>query len=76
MIRSRSTAQEKSPSTLYHIVVGPEGGWSPSEIEAFQELQKNQSNVRFVSLGPLVLRAETAAIAAISAVALATDDSL
>lgn len=40
------------------VFVGPEGGFSDSEVDAM-----TQSNVRFVSLGPTVLRAETAAIA-------------
>jgi 16S rRNA (uracil1498-N3)-methyltransferase len=37
------------------ILVGPEGGWSPAELEA---------DIPHVGLGPHVLRAETAAVAA------------
>jgi 16S rRNA (uracil1498-N3)-methyltransferase len=37
--------------------VGPEGGWTPAEVEAFLE-----AGFSAVSLGPLVLRAETAAL--------------
>ena len=44
------------------ILVGPEGGFSPDEAKVLTELQ-NSSNV---SLGPRILRAETAVISAIS----------
>lgn len=44
------------------IFVGPEGGFTPDEIEAMSAC----SFVRFVSLGSSVLRAETAAIYALS----------
>ncbi len=43
------------------IFIGPEGGWSPKELEIF----KNKK-ARIYSMGLLVLRAETAAIAALS----------
>lgn len=39
------------------VAVGPEGGWTPDEVEAFK-----QAGFQAVSLGPLVLRAETAAV--------------
>ena len=41
--------------------VGPEGGWTPEELMLFKE-----NNIPVLSLGPQVLRAETAAIAAVS----------
>jgi len=47
------------------IFIGPEGGWSPEEIAMFH---KNEISVR--CLGPQVLRAETAVIAALSKVLL------
>lgn len=56
-----------------HLLVGPEGGWSPSEIDDLTNLQKDRSNVHFVSLGSLVLRAETAAISAVAASMLIND---
>ena len=50
-------------SYLSHLVlaVGPEGGWSPKEVSLAQK-----ANIRLVSLGPRVLRTETAALVAIS----------
>ncbi|MEK7463778.1 MAG: RsmE family RNA methyltransferase [Patescibacteria group bacterium] len=41
--------------------IGPEGGWSPKELELFAK-----HNLKTRSLGPQVLRAETAVIAALS----------
>ncbi len=43
------------------ILIGPEGGWSNDELTMAQ-----QSGITPVTLGPLILRAETAAIAALS----------
>ena len=43
------------------LVIGPEGGWSASEREAAQA-----SGCTSVSLGPRILRAETAALAALT----------
>ena len=42
-------------------IIGPEGGWDDKELELFK-----RKNIAPVSLGKLVLRAETAAITAIS----------
>ena len=47
------------------IFIGPEGGWSPEEIAMFH---KNEISIK--CLGPQVLRAETAVIAALSKVLL------
>ncbi|HXG56422.1 MAG TPA: RsmE family RNA methyltransferase [Vicinamibacterales bacterium] len=44
------------------VIIGPEGGWSPGEIEAALA-----AGCVAVSLGPLTLRAESMAIAALSA---------
>jgi len=49
------------------LVVGPEGGWSTAEEELCDEYTTSSSNIHCVSLGSLVLRAETAAITAVSA---------
>jgi 16S rRNA (uracil1498-N3)-methyltransferase len=45
----------------FAIFIGPEGGWIDKELEVFKSY-----NVPLVSLGPQILRAETAAIAATS----------
>jgi len=45
------------------VFIGPEGGWAPVEIEMF-----HKENIPVVCLGPQVLRAETAAVAALSVV--------
>jgi 16S rRNA (uracil1498-N3)-methyltransferase len=44
-----------------HIAVGPEGGWSPGEREAAID-----AGVTLGSLGPRILRTETAALVAVS----------
>jgi 16S rRNA (uracil1498-N3)-methyltransferase len=49
-----------APVSRAEIAIGPEGGFSPEELEAF-----DLSAFSRVSLGPRVLRTETAAIAAI-----------
>jgi len=46
------------------IAIGPEGGWAPEEEALF-----DANGWRAASLGPRILRAETAAIAALSVVA-------
>jgi 16S rRNA (uracil1498-N3)-methyltransferase len=45
------------------VFIGPEGGWSPDEVEMF-----HKNNVPIYSLGKQVLRAETAAVATLSLV--------
>jgi 16S rRNA (uracil1498-N3)-methyltransferase len=51
----------EDPPTTHAIAIGPEGGWTPEEMALF-----TQHNWRPVTLGPRILRAETAAIAAIA----------
>jgi 16S rRNA (uracil1498-N3)-methyltransferase len=46
------------------LAIGPEGGWSPEEAALF-----DAHGWKAVSLGPRILRAETAAIAALAVVA-------
>lgn len=54
---------ERHASDRVALLVGPEGGWDPRERDAAR-----QSGWRAVTLGPQILRTETAAIAALSIV--------
>ncbi len=58
--QSFTKAIEKSEIELF-VCIGPEGGWSPSELASFKK-----NGVSIFSLGPQILRAETAVIAALS----------
>jgi len=49
---------------VFEIAIGPEGGWAPNEEALF-----DANGWKAVSLGPRILRAETAAIAALAVVA-------
>jgi 16S rRNA (uracil1498-N3)-methyltransferase len=53
--------QEQSLVSGLALAIGPEGGWTPEEMALF-----NTQLWRHVTLGPRILRAETAAIAAIA----------
>ena len=55
--------QKPSPEG-FRLLIGPEGGWSDSEREFLT--RSIQSSFQRLSLSPLVLRAESAAISAIS----------
>jgi 16S rRNA (uracil1498-N3)-methyltransferase len=57
-----SAAEEEMPTI--EIAIGPEGGWAPAEEALF-----DANGWRATSLGPRILRAETAAIAALAVVA-------
>ncbi len=52
-------AVASDPSGEITLAIGPEGGWTGDELESFR-----RSGWTSVSLGPTILRAETAAIAA------------
>lgn len=56
--------QELDPEKPIAILIGPEGGFEDSEVLWAQE----HLNAKSVSLGPRILRAETAALAAITLV--------
>lgn len=53
----------RTPDDEVSLLVGPEGGWTDSERSAFVAAQWTR-----VTMGPLILRAETAAMAALSVV--------
>ncbi len=58
-----SVVLPSEPATGLALLVGPEGGWSPNEVEAAVA----QGHIP-VSLGDRILRAETAALAALTIV--------
>jgi 16S rRNA (uracil1498-N3)-methyltransferase len=49
------------PELSHALAIGPEGGWAPEEMSLFTD-----DHWKHVTLGPRILRAETAAIAAIA----------
>lgn len=51
------------PTGVVHVLIGPEGGWSDSELAACYA-----AGATTIELGPRVLRTETAGLAAISAI--------
>lgn len=59
VLGSLDDAARASP---WAIVVGPEGGFAPAELEALRRIK----DVTAVGLGPRILRADTAALAALS----------
>ena len=50
------------PKGKYAILIGPEGGFAPEELEKL----KNNPNCIGITLGPRILKADTAAIVALS----------
>jgi 16S rRNA (uracil1498-N3)-methyltransferase len=54
-------ASETWEGVTHALAIGPEGGWAPDEMQLFTQHQWTH-----VTLGPRILRAETAAIAAIA----------
>ena len=60
---SSSKSISKTKDVKMNIFIGPEGGWSPDEIELF-----HKHNIDIYSLGNQVLRSETAVVAALSLV--------
>lgn len=59
-IKDTFNSLDKTKNTL--IIIGPEGGFSESEVNFFD----NNNNILQISLGKFILRAETAAISALS----------
>jgi 16S rRNA (uracil1498-N3)-methyltransferase len=60
-LREIARQWSEAPPHRLTIVVGPEGGWADEEIEAAR-----RAGVALLSLGPRVLRTETAALVALS----------
>ena len=59
----RAVLRAQPPATVFNLFIGPEGGFTPAEIE----LARSQG-VLPVTLGPRILRAETASLAAAAAI--------
>jgi len=57
-LKAATSSQQETDTAL---AIGPEGGWTPEEMSLFTQHQWQP-----VTLGPRILRAETAAIAAIA----------
>lgn len=71
--RGRSLKQvldQLPPGSPLSLAIGPEGGWTADEIKHFAD-----SGWHAASLGPTILRAETAAIAALAVVMAIADQS-
>jgi 16S rRNA (uracil1498-N3)-methyltransferase len=60
-LEDANASHEAAHRITHALAIGPEGGWAPEEITLFL-----QHNWQPVTLGPRILRAETAAIAAIA----------
>ena len=58
----QAARRDDARDCAWAFLVGPEGGFSPSELDGFRKLPF----LTPVSLGPRILRAETAAIAALA----------
>ncbi|KKO47065.1 16S rRNA methyltransferase [Arsukibacterium ikkense] len=67
--RASATIKTLVPSQQIRLVIGPEGGFSDAEISA-----TDQAGFIGIQLGPRVLRTETAALTAISALQLQFGD--
>lgn len=59
--QTRTLAEALAQATTTALAIGPEGGWTPEEMNLFTHHQWTH-----VTLGPRILRAETAAIAAVA----------
>ncbi len=66
-LRTALSQFEAAPERLL-MLVGPEGGWSPAEVD-----MARTAGAVLVSLGPRILRTETAALVAISQIIYATE---
>jgi 16S rRNA (uracil1498-N3)-methyltransferase len=60
-LRSELERERVSESASVSLAIGPEGGWTAEEMALFSEL-----GWKHVTLGPRILRAETAAIAGLA----------
>jgi len=68
--KSLKSALDADQKSLHGFLIGPEGGFARSELDAL----RNLPFVTLVGLGPRILRAETAAIAALACYQAITGD--
>lgn len=69
LTRDLKSALDASDAMSIHLFIGPEGGWTAQEVELAQA-----HGALSVTLGPRILRAETAGLAAASAIFYARGD--
>ena len=65
----REALKQNFGAARFVLAIGPEGGWSPAEVLAVRS-----SNKASVTLGPRILRTETAALVAISQILYAAGE--
>ena len=61
MVSTKEALDAIKPGMRVGILVGPEGGFDPKEVELAM-----QAGARVISLGKRILRAETAAVTAVA----------
>jgi 16S rRNA (uracil1498-N3)-methyltransferase len=61
MVGTKEALDAIKPGVRVGILVGPEGGFDPKEVELAM-----QAGARVISLGKRILRAETAAVTAVA----------
>lgn len=71
-LASNSLKNIKPKNNNINLIIGPEGGLSANEVSAFDE----KINFQAVNFGPRILRTETAAVSAITAIQLLWGDLL
>lgn len=64
-LKERLTANLRQPIVLF---IGPEGGWAPSEVDL-----ASASGAKLASMGPRVLRTETAGLVALASILYALE---
>lgn len=58
----KQALEKENHKMPWGFIIGPEGGFSPNEVKSIT----NHSSVKSIHLGPLILRAETAALSALA----------
>ena len=74
LLKQGTDGENNSLPISVAFLIGPEGGWSPQENERMDALEREYPELFWnVSLGPNILRAETAAMTAVAAFTLFQD---